>query len=103
MLFSNDGIVAYASRVALGVHFHCCRLARRSYYFTMQQTLGVLVLVGLILWMFLLYEKTHPVDVLNKVDDANTSERCAQFGYDVEGERNLSYGDRIKQLMKGCW
>ncbi len=69
----------------------------------MQQTLSVLVLIGLILWMFLLYEKTHPMDALNKVDNANTSARCAQFGYDVEGERNLSYADRIRQLVRGCW
>lgn len=100
-LFSNGGIVAQSS--FLGCALPCCTLGRRSYDFDMQQTLSALVLLGLLLWMFLLYEKTHPMDMLNKIDDANTSERCAQFGYDVEGERTLSYGDRIKQLMKGCW
>lgn len=69
----------------------------------MQQALSALVLVGILIWGFLLYQDTHPVDVVGKFDNAETSSRCAQYGYDVEGQQNLGYGDRIKQLMHGCW
>ncbi len=69
----------------------------------MQKALQILVIGGLILWGFLWYEKTHPLDMIQRVDDATTSARCAKYAQDVEGVQVLGYGDRIKQFLRGCW
>jgi len=69
----------------------------------MQKALQFLVIAGLLFWGFLWYEKTYPLNFAINIDDANTSARCAKYAQDVEGERVLGYGDRVKQLLSGCW
>lgn len=68
----------------------------------MQSTLSFFVVVGLILWGFLMYQKSHP-SLSFSINTPEKKAACAQIGYDVEGQQNLSYGDRIKQVLNGCW
>ena len=71
----------------------------------MQKALSFLIIIGLVVWGFLMYEKSHPTFSLPhmSVNAPEQEARCATFGTDVEGERTLSYGDRIKEIMNGCW
>ncbi len=69
----------------------------------MQKVLQFLVIVGLLFWGFLWYEKTNPLNFAINIDDSNTSERCAKYAQDVEGVQVLGYGDRVKQFFSGCW
>lgn len=71
-----------------------------------------LIIAGAILWGVLYYEKTQIVPFPFSIFTAEHQERCAEFdktvgyearGYDLEGMRDLGYGDRIKQIMYGCW
>lgn len=68
----------------------------------MQNMLGTLIFVGLILWGCLIYARTHPSFSL-PINTAAQKERCAQFGYDVEGDHTRSYADRLKEVVSGCW
>lgn len=68
----------------------------------MQSTLSFLIFIGLLVWGFLMYDKAHP-GTLFTIHSKTQIERCAKYGYDVEGDRTLSYGDRIKEVMHGCW
>lgn len=70
----------------------------------MNSALRFAIFVGLALWVFLLLEQYMP-DRLQKPDivDANVASRCQKFGQSEEGVHTLTYGDRIKQIVVGCW
>ena len=74
----------------------------------MQKSLQVLIVIGMALWIFLLMEKYHMLPNFTassgpRVDDATKTARCAEFEHDVEGDRVMGYGDRIRQFGSGCW
>lgn len=83
----------------------------------MYRTFSILVLVGLIVWGFLLLSRYAPGVSLSgfseEVDDATKADRCAQFrtteGVGLEGEQaddgtwKLGYGGRIRQIVHGCF
>lgn len=71
----------------------------------MNTALKSLILIGVVIWGFFLVEKYAPEvvpDVQGYFGDSD-SERCAKFGTDIDGVRSLSYGDRIHQVVSGCW
>lgn len=72
----------------------------------MQKMLGMLVIVGIAVWVFLMLTQYHPEMLGIKkpgVEDANYATRCVKYGEDVEGERAMDYRDRVKQFLSGCW
>ncbi len=70
----------------------------------MNKALRYLILIGLVVWGFLMYESSHPnLNFGGTISDANTDTRCDKFKKDVEGEQILSYGDRFAQFAQGCW
>ena len=72
----------------------------------MQKMLSMLVLVGIAVWIFLMLVQYNP-EMLGMrkpgVEDANSASRCVKYGTVVEGEREMDYRDRVRQLMNGCW
>lgn len=71
----------------------------------MQATLRFLIMVGLIVWLFLMYEKSHPIDAFNFsfFNNAHTSARCAEYATTTEAGTGMDYRDRVRQFMDGCW
>lgn len=70
----------------------------------MHSALKLLILVGLIIWGFILLKEHMPNYLPDiRIADAETDERCQHFGRMEEGEQTLQYGDRIRQIFAGCW
>lgn len=69
----------------------------------MNSTLKVLIVFGLVVWGILMYQQYHPPDLSGKIQDANTADRCAKYRTQVDGEEDMSYGDRFRQFSSGCW
>lgn len=83
----------------------------------MYRIFSVLIIVGLFVWGFLLYQRHGPSAVVpaytGRADDAETSDRCARYRTEVAGGGevaaeeedawSLGYGGRIRQLMHGCF
>lgn len=76
----------------------------------MQRVFSVLITLGIIVWIYLLWERAQPVerveDIAGQVDDANTADRCAKYRMTDEGDDStwsLGYGGRIRQLLHGCF
>ncbi len=71
----------------------------------MYTALRFLIILGLILWLFFMYEKANPNALLPSftVDDATRSQKCAQFATTTDAGTSMDYRDRIKQLLAGCW
>lgn len=83
----------------------------------MYRIFSVLIILGLFVWGFLLYQR-HGSDTLvpeyaGWVDDAEETERCAQYRTEVADDGDLDaeadgdawslgYGGRIRQLIHGC-
>ncbi len=83
----------------------------------MNRIFSVLIIFGIIVWGFLMWDRVQPEerahDIASEFDDANTTDRCAEFRMtepEVTGEDNddesvwsLGYKGRIKQLLNGCF
>ena len=76
----------------------------------MMRAFSILIIFGIIVWGFLLWDRTQPVrrveDIAEKVDDANTTDRCAKYRMTDGGDENtwtLGYEGRIRQLVHGCF
>ncbi|MBI4087017.1 hypothetical protein HY416_03500 [Candidatus Kaiserbacteria bacterium] len=76
----------------------------------MHRTFSVLLILGLIVWAFLLLDRANPgeqaIDLAGKADDANTADRCAKYKSTDEDDSNtwsLGYEGRIRQLAHGCF
>lgn len=76
----------------------------------MYRTFSVLVLLGFIVWGFLMLERfgegSRAREFAERADDANTSERCAEYRTtDGEDEEtwSLGYVGRVRQLAHGCF
>ncbi len=78
----------------------------------MNRIFSVLIIFGIIVWIFLMWERTQPERYAEHFDDANTADRCAEFrqrGDEVTGDEededvwSLGYRGRIKQLLNGCF
>ena len=75
----------------------------------MHRLFSVLVTLGIIIWVFLLWQRAQPAQrvewTAGYVDNANTADRCAQYrmtdGND-ESTWALGYSGRIRQLVHGC-
>lgn len=76
----------------------------------MQRLFPVLITLGIIVWVFLLWQRTQPIerveDIAERIDDANTDDRCAKYrmhNYEDESTWSLGYSGRLKQLAHGCF
>ena len=76
----------------------------------MQRAFSVLIILGLIMWGFLLWERAQPVAqverVVGQVDNANTADRCAQYKMPAGEDSStwsLGYEGRIRQFLHGCF
>ncbi|MBX9906824.1 hypothetical protein K2X96_02930 [Patescibacteria group bacterium] len=71
----------------------------------MYTALRFLIILGLIFWLFVMYEKANPNLPLPSfsVDDATRSEKCAQYAKTTDAGTSMDYRDRIKQFLAGCW
>ena len=72
----------------------------------MQKVFGFLVVLGIVLWVFLVWDREQPEKYTENIDNANKSERCLEFKRpvdDVDGAWSLGYKGRIKQLLSGCF
>ena len=76
----------------------------------MQRLFSVLVILGMIIWVFLLWQQAQPIQRVERtagyVDNANTADRCAQYRMTDDGDGStwvLGYGGRIRQLFNGCF
>ena len=73
---------------------------------SMNQLLGLLLFIAIIFLGFFLWERAQPEEYTDRIDNAQTSDRCAEFRQrvpDDEGEWSLGYGGRIRQLLHGCF
>ena len=71
----------------------------------MHATLRFLIMAGLIVWLFLMYEKTHPIDAFNFsfFENARTSAKCATYATTTDAGTSMDYRDRVRQVLDGCW
>ncbi len=76
----------------------------------MQRVFSVLITLGIIMWLFLLWQRAQPVleveKVVGEVDNANTADRCAQYRMPAGEDAStwsLGYEGRIRQLFNGCF
>ena len=76
----------------------------------MTRAFSILIISGIIVWGFLMWERTQPTrrveDIAEKVDDANTADRCAKYRMMDDGDEStwaLGYEGRIRQLVHGCF
>jgi hypothetical protein len=84
----------------------------------MDRFLKIVLLVGILVWAFLMLERAEPevprsADVvagidgrIENIEDAEASHRCAEFRQEVTEDGavwTLGYGGRIRQLFKGCF
>lgn len=81
----------------------------------MRTLLPTLLIIGLIIWGFLLWDRSRPdqyardfADRASEVelDDATTADRCARFrtaSDDDDAIWSLGYMGRIQQLFSGCF
>ncbi len=73
----------------------------------MDRTLKILVIIGIAFWAFFMLVQYHPFDIgvnaTPHVVDANNGGRCAQYVSTTDEARDMSYADRFRQFMSGCW
>lgn len=72
----------------------------------MNRFLGVLIILGIIIWGFLIWEKTQPAQYAENFDDATKADRCAEFKQTIDDDPDLEvlgYKGRLRQLAKGCF
>lgn len=86
----------------------------------MQTMLKVVLVLGIAVWIFLMWERAQPDprtveetivrynEYGERIDNAEVDDRCAEFRTQIEGEEvgelwSLGYGGRIRQLIKGCF
>lgn len=69
----------------------------------MSKSLKYLVLFGFAVWAILMFDQYHAVGMTDFILKLGESERCANVGEIIDGERVLTYGDRLRQFAKGCW
>lgn len=76
----------------------------------MRRIFSILIIFGLIVWGFLLWERMQleqrVKEIAEEVDDANTTDRCAKYRMTIEDDLttwSLGYGGRIRQLVHGCF
>lgn len=76
----------------------------------MQRVFSILIIVGIIVWAFLLLERAQPdrrvEELTEQFDDANTTDRCAKYRTTDDNDLttwSLGYEGRIRQLMHGCF
>lgn len=60
---------------------------------------GIIIVVGL---LFLYLNSDFISRDSNTIEQTDISERCAEFDNKDE-DYNFSYGDRIRQIFKGCF
>lgn len=76
----------------------------------MERALKIVLILGIAFWMFLMWESKQPDPVATyneygeRIDNAEVDERCAEFRRPVGAgdDWSLGYGDRIRQLVRGC-
>jgi hypothetical protein len=76
----------------------------------MQRTLSVLIILGLVIWAFLLWDHYQPEQryeqATENLNDANKTDRCAEYRVTDNGDErtwSLGYEGRIRQLVHGCF
>ena len=76
----------------------------------MRRVFSILITLGIIMWIFLLWDRTRPEErveeIAGKLDDANTADRCTKYRTTDEDDLttwSLGYGGRIRQLVHGCF
>lgn len=82
------------------------------YNSAMSHFLKVVVMLGVIIWIILLWDRAQPEnkarEVSGKIDDATVTDRCAEFRQDAPDDLDaddfsLGYGGRINQFLHGCF
>lgn len=76
----------------------------------MEGFLKVLLVVGVIVWGLLMWEKSQPdpVATYNEageyIGNAEVDDRCKEFRKPIDAEDgwSLGYGGRVKQFVSGC-
>ena len=75
----------------------------------MRHAFSILLILGLIIWGFLLWDRANPKQYTSEFEDAQVSDRCAEFRQEVpdadgedSGVWSLGYEGRIRQLLHGC-
>ena len=77
---------------------------------SVQRAFSILIMLGIILWVYLLWQRAHPVErieqIVGEVDDAEVADRCAKYRMNDDGDEStwsLGYEGRIRQLVHGCF
>ena len=72
----------------------------------MNKLLSILLILAVIFLGFVLWERAQPEQYTENFEDAQTSDRCAEFRRTAPGDEeewSIGYGGRISQLLHGCF
>ncbi len=76
----------------------------------MRRIFSILLILGVIVWGFLLWDRTRPdrriETLVEQADNAETADRCAKYRVTDGGDEStwsLGYAGRIRQLVHWCF